>query len=155
MLWKKLMNIWQQGEFDTESIEEASLLLSVLSFLPMLRKNFKHMSLEQVSRFGKAPEDELIRWNKFRLLLNKVSIIEFKHLLREEFPVQEVLYPFVKNIFLQANVAQLRNNNICIIDTPGLNANSIDDLGLCSESMEILKRHSNFTELICRIKSQV
>lgn len=32
---------------------------------------------------------------------------------------------------------------------------SIDDLGLCSESMEILKRHSNFTELICRIKSPV
>lgn len=126
LLWRQLIYIWQHENFDSESIEEASLLLSGLGFLPMLRKKSEHMSVEQVSRFGKAPEDELIRWNKFRLLLNKVSIIEFKHLLREEFPVQEVLYPFVKNIFVQANVAQLRKNNICIIDTPGLSANSRD-----------------------------
>lgn len=126
LLWRQLIYIWQHEDFESESIEEASLLLSGLGFLPMLRKKATHMSVEQVSRFGKAPEDELIRWSKFRLLLNKMSVIEFKHLLREEFPIQEVLYPFVKNIFVQANVAQLRKNNICIIDTPGLSANQRD-----------------------------
>lgn len=126
LLWRQLIYIWQYEDFKSESIEEASLLLSGLGFLPMLRKKAEHMSVEQASRFGKAPEDELIRWSKFRLLLNKMSVIEFKHLLREEFPVQEVLYPFVKNIFVQANVAQLRKNNICIIDTPGLSANQRD-----------------------------
>ena len=126
LLWRQLIYIWQHEEFDSELIEEASLILSGIGFLPMLRKKAEHMSVEQVSNFGKAPEDELIRWSRFRLLLKKTSMIEFKHLLREEFPVQEVLYPFVKNIFVQANVKILKDNDLCIIDTPGLSANCRD-----------------------------
>ena len=126
MLWHNLVYTWQNEEPNPEQIEEASLLLSGLGFLPSLRKDFQNTSIKYVSWFGKAPEDELIRWNKFRKRVKQMSLTEFKHALREEFPIQEVLYPFVKNIIVQLNVTRLKENNICIIDTPGLNANSKD-----------------------------
>lgn len=126
MLWHRLIHIWQNEESNPEQIEEASLLLSGLGFLPSLRRDFQNTSVKYVSWFGKAPEDELIRWSKFRNSVKQMSLTEFKHLLRDEFPIQEVLYPFVKNIVVQLNIMRLKTNNICIIDTPGLSVNSND-----------------------------
>lgn len=126
MLWQQLFYIWQNEKPNSEQIEEVSLLLSGLGFLPSLRKDFQNASVKYVSWFGKAPEDELIRWSKFRRRINQMSLTEFKHTLRDDFPVQEVLYPFVKNIVVQLNVTSLKDNNICIIDTPGLSVNSRD-----------------------------
>lgn len=126
LLWQRLNNIWQDETEDFEPIEGASLLISGLGFLPFLRKKIQNMSVKQVAMFGKAPDDEIIRWGRFRRQIKEIDLIQFKHLLREEFPIQEVLYPFVKNIVVQLNAPQLMENNICIIDTPGLSANKRD-----------------------------
>ena len=126
LIWQKLQYLWQNEEPNSEQLEEVSLIISGLGFLPYLRNNFQNMSAEHVADFGKAPEDELIRWRRFRQSVKQMNLTEFKHSLREEFPIQEVLYPFVKNIVVQLNVSKLRDKNICIIDTPGLGANSKD-----------------------------
>lgn len=125
-LWQQLKNVWQNEKNDSEQIEEVSLLLSGIGFLPFLRKKVLNMSVENVALFEKAPDDELIRWSKFRRKVDEMNVTQLKHFLREEFPIQEVLYPFVKKIVVHLNILQLRENNICVIDTPGLNANSND-----------------------------
>ena len=128
ILWNELREMWADDPkgAEREQLEGATLLLSGLGYLPSLRRTIRDSSLEDAACFGKAPNDELLRWTRIRRLIKEAEGGDFKNALQEEFPVHEVLYPFVKKISMRINSSWLKGSNLCIIDTPGLSVNSRD-----------------------------
>ena len=117
-----------QDESANDGLEEIAMILSGIGFLPALRKKFiNDVKLSNITKFAMAPQDERVRWGKIRQLMNKnMSDDDFKNLIQNEFPTQECIYPFIKNIFVQINSQWLNESNFCIIDTPGLEAKKFD-----------------------------
>ncbi len=127
-LWSKIFELLQTENLEERAqVEQIALLISGMGYLISLRRKTKNIPVEEVLKYGKAPEDEIIRWDKIhKSKINQPA--DLSRLIQSEFPIKEVLYPFITSIDVYVNCVWLRNSNVCLVDVPGLSANQQDTL---------------------------
>ena len=123
----KFVSMWNSAE-NHESMEYTALLVSWMQRLPELRRNYSApMKLDEAMQLSSASDDERTRWRKVLRFFPKIKDINaFKNDLRQIFPINEVMYTLIKKISARIISRWMQRNNICIVDTPGLNVNSQD-----------------------------
>ncbi|MBQ7593545.1 MAG: hypothetical protein IJU48_04230 [Synergistaceae bacterium] len=124
---RKFISLWNAGN-NYEFLEYPALLLSWMHNLPELRRyNNIRMELYEAMRLSPAPDDEDIRWSQFLSSHAEINNIDaFKMDLRRTFPINKIMYAFIKKISAGIKSDWMKRNNICIVDTPGLSVNSQD-----------------------------
>lgn len=125
---RAFVQLWN-SKTNYEHLEYPALIISWMHLLHSMSANRTSIitDINDVLDTCGAPEDERVRWDEIRRAYPTInSFNAFVVKVRTEFPIQEVKYIFIKKILAGINSDWMKDNNMSIVDSPGLSVNEQD-----------------------------